>query len=229
MSDMSGTEHLLPETGEWREFRAHADRYRRDLERALRRRLVHDARAATARVHDAAVDLADEALVRTLDEWRAKPSGTSPALWMHKRAMTLLDETLDQEALAAESRAEERAEEGRLRAHDLLQDDEERARWMDIFAGEDGNDVTAEPFDGLPSDPDVSSVETRLEDTERLLDLDRALGALTERRRRVVVHRLLDELETDDVAYLLDVPGSVVEEELAAGLRDLRTALRPRG
>lgn len=218
----------LPETSEWREFRANAVHHRRDLERAIRRRLVHDPRSATARVPNvSARDLADEALVWTLDRWRAKPSGTPPVLWMQKRALTLLDEALDREALAAESRAEERAEERRLRSHDLLQDDEERARWMELLSPDDGPE-TEEPFDGLASDPDVSSLESRIDDTERLLELDRALQRLPEVRRRVVVHRYLDGLDADDVAYLLDMTAQEVEVELRAGVKALRLALAVR-
>lgn len=214
----------LPETGEWREFRTNAESHRHDLERAIRRRLVHDARAATARVQNlSARDLADEALVSTLDRWRAKPAGTPPVLWMQKRAMSLLDEALDREALAAESREEERAEESRLRSHDLLQDDEERSRWLDLVSRDDAPE-TEEPFDGLACDPE-GSVEARLDETERLTELDRALQRLPELRRRVVVHRFLDGLDADDVAYLLDLTAVEVEQELGSGVKALRLAL----
>ena len=217
-----------PGSGEWREFRTNAVEHRHDLERAIRRRLVHDPRAATARVQNlSARDIADEALVWTLDRWRAKPSGTSPVLWMQKRAMSLLDEALDREALAAESRAEERAEEKRQRSHDLLQDDEERDRWLELLSPDDGPE-SEEPFDGLASDPEVSSVESRIDDTERLQELDRALERLPEVRRRVVVHRYLDGLDPDDVAYLLEMTTTEVEQELVSGVKALRLALAVR-
>lgn len=218
----------LPETAEWREFRTNAVEHRRDLERAIRRRLVHDPRTANARVQNvSARDLADEALVWALDRWRAKPAGTSPVLWMQKRALSLLDEALDRESLAAESRAEERAEELRLRSHDLLQDDEERSRWLELLSPDDTPE-TEEPFDGLASDPQVSSVESRIDETERLLELDRALLRLPEVRRRVVVHRYLDGLDPDDVAYLLDMTTQEVDVELRAGVKALRLALAVR-
>jgi DNA-directed RNA polymerase specialized sigma24 family protein len=218
----------LPESGEWREFRAHAEQHRHELERSLRRRLVHDPRAATARVQNLSVrDLADESLAWTLDQWRAKPTGTSPAQWMRKRGLQILDEALDREALAAESRAEERAAEGRQHARDLLQDDEERSRWLDLLAP-DAADETEEPFDGLTSDPDVSSVESRLDETERLLELDRALLRLPEVRRRVVVHRYLDGFDRDDIAYLLDLTADEVDRELAAAVKALRLDLAVR-
>jgi len=224
-----GNGNHLPESGEWREFRTNAESHRRELERAIRRRLVHDTRAATARVHNlSAPDLADEALVSTLDRWRAKPAGTPPVLWMRKRAMSLLDEALDREALAAESRAEERAEESRLRGHDLLQDDEERSRWLDLLFPDDAPE-TGEPFDGLEGDPAVSAVESRLDETDRLTELDRALALLPELRRRVVVHRFLDGLDPDDVAYLLDLTAEEVEQELGSGVKALRLALSVRG
>jgi RNA polymerase sigma factor (sigma-70 family) len=216
-----------PEAAEWTQFRRDAETLRKDLERFLRRRLVHDARAAKARLQNIApADLADEAFAWALDEWRSKPATTTPELWARKRALQLLDEMLDSEALAAESRAEERAEESRLHAHELLADDEERERWLEILDGAGDEPV---PFEGLAADDDVSRVESRLDETEMLGQLDRALSRLPEVRRRVVVHSFIDELTPEDVAYLLDLSVGHVEQELAAGVAALREDLAPRG
>src|SRR5688572_18746464 len=122
-------------SAEWMEFEKNAVSFRRRLERALRREMVHDPRAATARLSNlSAPDLADEAFTWTLEQWKAKPAATSPETWMKKHAFQLLDEALDREALAAESRAEERAVERKLVAQDLPRDDEERAGWFEIAA-----------------------------------------------------------------------------------------------
>lgn len=212
---------------EWELFRRDAETFRKDLERFLRRRLVHDPRAARARLQNIAPpDLADEAFAWALDEWRSKPSGTTPEIWARKRALQLLDEMLDSEALAAESRAEERAEESRLHSLELLADDEERERWLEIVDGAGDEPV---PFDGLAADDEMSRVESRLDATETLGLLDAALAKLPETRRRVVVHTYIDELAADDVAYLLDLPVGDVERELAAGVASLRQDLAPRG
>ena len=72
-----------PETGEWTDFRDGAERHRHALERTLRRQLLHDPRAATARLQNFSPrDLADEALAWALEEARSKPSGTTPEQWM---------------------------------------------------------------------------------------------------------------------------------------------------
>jgi len=216
-----------PEAAEWTQFRRDAGTLRKDLERFLRRRMVHDARAAKARVQNVApADLADEAFAWALAEWRSKPATTSPELWTRKRALQLLDEMLDSEALAAESRAEERAEETRLHAHELLADEEERDRWLEMLDGSGDEPV---PFEGLAADDEVSRVESRLAETEMLGQLERALAKLPEMRRRIVVHSFVDELSADDVAYLLDVSVGDVEGELAAGVSALRKDLTPQG
>lgn len=215
-------------TGEWSDYRQDAARHRRELERTLRRQLLHDPRAAVARLHNVAPrDIADEAITWALGEWRSKPTGTAPDQWTRKRALQILDESLDREALAAESRDEERREETRLHAQEILADEEERARWMEMLDGEESDPPV--PFEGLAADDDVSSVESRLAATEMLGELDRALGRLPEVRRRAVVHHFLDDLAIDDVAYLLDLPASEVETEIAAGMKSLRLALSPRG
>jgi DNA-directed RNA polymerase specialized sigma24 family protein len=216
----------VPDTAEWSEFRRDAAALRKQLERSLRRQLVHDARAARARLQNvAAPDLADEAMAWVLAEWRSKPAGTPPAQWMRKRGLQLLDEALDREALAAESRDEERREEKRLLAISLLSDDEERARWLELV--DEAGDPPV-PFDGLTAEDEVSRVDARLDETELLQQLDRALARLPEVRRRVVVHRYLDDLAPDDVAYLLDMSAPDVETELASAVRALRLDLAPR-
>lgn len=145
---------------------------------------------------------------------------------MRKRALQLLDESLDREALDAESRAEERSEELRLWKQELLGDDEERARWRDIVHG--SRRERPAPFDGLAADASVSRVESRLDEQDRMDDLDQALARLPEMRRRIVVHRFLDELSIDDIAYLVDVPVNDVERELGEAVRVLRHDLSAR-
>lgn len=198
-----------PAMGEWAEFRSAAALHQKEVERSLRRQLVHDSRAATARLQNvSARDLADEAFAWTLSEWRSKPAGTTPEKWMRKRALQILDEALDREALAAESRAEERLEESRVVAMGIATDDEERTRWLEMMDGKGDPPV---PFDGLAAADEMSRVDVRLDETEQLQQLERALARLPEIRRRVVVHRYLDDLPTEDVAYLLDVTTTEVE------------------
>jgi len=239
VSDINGlTSRLqLPSSPEWNDFRDRLVDHRKRLERALRRELVHDPRSTRCRVQNVAVrDLADEAVCQTLDEWRSKPSGTPPFEWMLKRGLHLLDETLDREALAAESRAEERSEERKLVTHDLLQDDEERARWTDWMEvaglgdadGEAFADTTESgpsQFDGLTSPPDTSSPDARMQQAETFLELERAMLRLPEQRRRAVAHRFLDGLDLEEIAFLLDLDHADVERELAAALVTLRSDL----
>lgn len=212
---------------DWEEFRQDAATIRKDLERLLRRRMIHDPRAAKARLQNIApADLADESYVWALEEWKAKPHATSPQMWARKRALQILDESLDSESLAAESRAEERLEESRILARELLTDDQERERWMEIL--ENGGDDSL-PFESIAADDEVSSVETRLAETEMLQRLDGALSRLPETTRRVVVHSFLDDLPADDVAYLLDLSAEDVVRELASGVKALRADLTPKG
>ena len=235
----------LPSTPEWGEFREKLLDHRKRLERAIRRELVHDSRSATCRIQNvAARDLADEALCQTLDEWRSKPSGTPPFEWMLKRGLHLLDAALDRETLAAESRAEERSEERKLIAHDLMQDDEERAYWLEWLevsglALADVEATDAEPFsdtgegepqafDGLASPPDTSSPDLRMQQAETLLELERAMLRLPETRRRAVAHRFLDGLEISEISYLLDLEDDEVEIELISALTSLRAELAAR-
>ncbi len=219
-------------TPEWQDFRENLVEHRKRLERTLRRELVHDPRAARVRLANVAVpDLADDALCEALDDWRGKPAGTTPYQWMLKRALRLLDQTLDREALAAESRAEERLEEGRLRAHDVLQDDEERRRWLDVAdlarrsARRDAPQDERTEFDGLTSSPDTSSPAERLEQAETLVELERALLRLPEQARRIVAHRFLDGLDDEEIAFLLDLPRERVRDEAHAALATLRAEL----
>ena len=236
MSENNGWESRLrlPSTPEWDEFRDRLVQHRKRLERTLRRELVHDPRAGRCRVQNvAARDIADEALCQTLDEWRSKPGGTPPFQWMLKRGLHLLDRALDRETLAAESRAEERSEEGKLVAHDILQDDEERARWMEVagLALRDGAAPTdtgrdePHPFDGLTSSPDTSSPDARMQQAETFLELERAMLRLPELRRRAVAHRFLDGLDLEEISFLLDLDRSEVEIELFAALASLRSDL----
>jgi DNA-directed RNA polymerase specialized sigma24 family protein len=221
-------------SAEWGLFEANAAELRLLLERCLRRELVHDSRAAVARIQNLSVaDLADEAITWGLENWKAKPTATPPDLWIRKRALQLLDEELDAETLAAESRAEERAAERRLVAHDLTDDgdDEERADWLDMAQlatrgdrrEKDGGED--EPFDGLESDPLVSSPQDRLDERETIAALERAMLRLPERTRRVVAHRYLDGLSVREIAYLLEVGTDVVEREMDDGVTALRTEL----
>jgi DNA-directed RNA polymerase specialized sigma24 family protein len=225
-----------PRSEEWTEVRRVASELRTRLERMLRRRLVHDPRVVAERPHDVvAADLADEAFAWALENWRAKPAAVSPEQWMRKRGLSLLDEALDRESLAAEARAEslaeERDEERRLLAHELLRHEDERADWIDMagMASADGKgDADSDdddPFDGRACDPLVSSPSERLDERETLLSLERALSALPERRRKVVAHRYLDGLAVEEIAYLFDEPTSEVRGEIAKGLEDLRRSV----
>lgn len=230
MSSMNG--NGVARSVEWQAFEANAAELRRLLERGLRRELVHDPRAAVARIQNLSVaDLADEAFAWALENWKQKPTSTSPELWTRKRAHQLLDEALDSETLAAESRAEERATERVLLAHDIHDDDEERADWLDMaeLAGRrkkhDKDLGDDEPFDGLESDPQVSSPSDRLDGRETLIELERAMLGLPEARRKAVAHRYLDGLSVEEIAYLLDSPAVAVEREIATGLVDLQRAL----
>lgn len=221
-------------SAEWGLFEEYAADLRRILTRTLRRELVHDARSATARIQNLPVaDLADEAIAWGLENWKAKPHATSPESWVRKRALQLLDELLDGEALAAESRAEERDVERRVLAHELLSDahDEERADWLDMAElalrsrRHERPSPDDEPFDSLESDPQVSSPEERLGDRETILRLERALLRLPEKRRKIVAHRFLDGLEVAEIAYIVEEPAKAVEQEIAAGLRDLQAEM----
>ena len=231
-----------PSTPEWQAFRDDLVAHRKRLERMLRRELVHDARAANVRTQNVSVrDLADDALCQVLADWRRKPATTTPFQWMVKHGLRLLDAALDRESLAAESRAEERAEESRLLAHDLTQDDEERNRWLEVagLAVSPREANGAEPpitdareardhFDGLESSPDTSSPETRLQQRETLVELERAMLRLPEPRRRAIAHRFLDGLAIDEICYILDAPAEHVETEIRAGLATLRHDLAQR-
>ncbi len=223
-----------PSTAEWSDFRDRVVQHRQTVERTLRRELVHDPRAGSVRLQNVAVrDLADEALCQVLDDWRSKPGGTPPFQWMLKRGLHLLDETLDREALAAESRAEEREEQRRLFAHEILHDDEERARWREIAgfatraAADAGTVETGDDrlhFDGIASSRNATP-ERQVEALETLRMLADALLTLSEPQRRAVSHRYLDGLDVDDVAFLLDVSATDVAMHLEAGLAALRVAL----
>ena len=221
-------------SAEWGLFEEYAGDLRRVLARTLRRELVHDARSATARIQNLPVsDLADEAITWGLENWRSKPHATSPESWVRKHALQLLDELLDSEALAAESRAEERDAERRVIAHEILSDahDEERSDWLDMadLALRSRRRVRPapddEPFDSLECDPQVSSPEERLGERETIVRLERALLHLPEKRRKVVAHRFLDGLDVAEIAYLVDEPANAVESEIAAGLRDLQAEM----
>lgn len=237
MSEISNRD--IPSTPEWDAFRDDLVDHRKRLQRMLRRELVHDPRSATARLQNVAVrDLADDALCHVLDQWRSKPARTTPFQWMVKHGLHILDEALDREALAAESRAEERAEEGRLLAHDLMQDDEERARWLEVAGmaipnAEDGAaaQVTSagespHQFDGLQSSPDTSSPEERMQQAESLAELERAMLRLSAVRRKAIAHRFLDGLDIEEICYLLDLPAEQVETEIRAALVSLRQDLK---
>jgi DNA-directed RNA polymerase specialized sigma24 family protein len=229
-----------PTTPEWTEFRSSVVEQRKRLERALRRELVHDARSATARLQNVAVlDLADDALCRTLDEWRSKPGGTAPFQWMLKHALKLLDEALDREALAAESRREERIEEKKLVAYDLSHDDEERTRWLEMVeltqldVDSESTDARGplssdgHQFDGLTSPAGTSDPDERFRQREALLELEQALLDLPGLRRRAIAHRFLDGLDVEEVAYLLDLEEDDAEIEISEALRTLREKLGP--
>jgi len=228
------TNNGVARSAEWGLFEANAAELRVLLERCLRRELVHDSRAALARIQNLSVaDLADEAITWGLENWKAKPTATQPDLWIRKHALLLLDEALDAETLAAESRAEERDAERRLVAHDISDDgdDEERADWLDMAQlatrgdrrEKDGGED--EPFDGLESDPQVSSPQDRLDERETIEELERAMLRLPEQRRRAVAHRYLDGLCVEEIAYLLEIRSDVVEREIVAGLSELQAAL----
>jgi hypothetical protein len=224
------TSNGVARSAEWGVFEEYAGDLRRMLSRTLRRELVHDARSATARVQNMPVgDLADEAIAWGLENWRSKPHATSPETWVRKHALQLLDELLDDEALAADGRAEERDAERRVLALELLSDqhDEERADWLDMAElalrrRRERPSLDDEPFDSLACDPQVSSPEDRLDERETIVRLERALLRLPEKRRKVVAHRFLDGLAIEEIAYLVDEPAKLVEREIAAGLRDLQ-------
>ena len=227
------TSNGVARSAEWGVFEEYAGDLRRMLSRTLRRELVHDARSATARIQNLPVgDLADEAIAWGLENWRSKPHATSPETWVRKHALQLLDELLDDEALAADGRAEERDAERRLLAHELLSDqhDEDRADWLDMAElalrrRRERPSPDDEPFDGLESDPQVSSPEDRLDERETILRLERALLRLPEKRRKIVAHRFLDGLAVEEIAYLVDEPAKSVEHEIAAGLHDLQAEM----
>jgi len=234
MTGIMTSNNGAPRSTEWGLFEANAAELRMLLERCLRRELVHDSRAAVARIQNLSVaDLADEAITWGLENWKAKPVATPPDLWIRKRALQLLDEALDAEALAAESRAEERSVERRLIAHDLIDDgaDEERADWLDMAQlatrdqGREKDGGDDEPFDGLESDPQVSSPSDRLDERETIEALERAMLHLPERTRRVLAHRFLDGLSVSEIAYLLEVRTDTVEREMTDGVSALRTEL----
>lgn len=219
-------------SAEWRDFEKDALGWRKRLVRTLRRELVHDARAASVRLQNlTAPDLADEAIAWALENWKAKPAATSPEQWTRKQALRLLDEALDTEALAAESRADERAAESRLVAHELANEDEERTSWFDManmarrskLRETDPGDNDA--FDGLESDPLVSSPADRLDEREMLVTVEKALLRLPERRRKAVAHRYLDGLAVEEIAYLLDIDTDTARREIATGIAELQSGL----
>jgi RNA polymerase sigma factor (sigma-70 family) len=224
--------HGSPRSTEWDEVEANAADVRRRLARTLRRELVHYPRAATVRLQNvASADLADEAFAWSLENWKAKPSAVSPEQWMRKHALQILDEALDREALAGESRAEERDGQSRAIAHELPRDDDEREGWIDIAdlatrgKRHDADGGSDDPFDGIEGDPLVSSPSERLDERETLVELERAMLKLPERRRKAVAHRFLDGLEFEEIAYLLDVPVADVRAEIVAGLAELQRSL----
>src|SRR5947207_7887685 len=173
-----------PRPDDWRELETTASEVRRRLARTLRRELVHDPRSTLARTANiAADDLADESFTWALENWRAKPATVSPEGWMRKRGLQILDESLDREALAAESRAEERAVESDRLAGDAPNEDEDRADWIDVsgMAAGDGKtdgDVSEDPFDGLVGDPLVTSPAERYAERETLGVLETAMRGL---------------------------------------------------
>ena len=224
-----------PRADEWSGVEKDAALVRRRLARTLRRELVHDSRSGAARTANlAADDFADEAIAWALENWKAKPAGVSPEQWMRKRALQILDESLDREALAAESRAEERAvESGRL-AGEARDEDEERADWFDVSGmakqdgKQDGDGRGEDPFDGLVGDPLLNSPAERFDERETFVVLDAALRGLPERRRKIVAHRYLDGISVDDIAYLLDTTTAEIRVEIAAAIDELRREVAAR-
>jgi DNA-directed RNA polymerase specialized sigma24 family protein len=222
-------------SAEWREVERSAGDVRRRLERLLRRELVHDARTSSARLHNVvAEDLADEAFAWALENWKAKPATTAPEQWMRRRALQILDESIDREALVAESREEERDVERRFLAHELLKDDDERAGWLEVAelalrrrrASSDGTEEV--PFEALECDPLVCSPADRLDERETFVELERSLLRLPELRRRAIAHRYFDGLAVEEIAYLLDVPVADIRSEIHQGLTDLHHGLAAR-
>jgi len=228
-----------PRSEEWTDVARAASEVRRRLQRMLRRRLVHDERTSAERPRAIlAADLADDAFAWALDNWRAKPATVTPEQWMMKRGLSLLDDALDREALAAEGRAEtlaeERGAERRLLAHALLRSEDGRRDYVDLagMATSDGR-ADGEPeeydlFDETACDPLVASPSDRIDERERLAHVESALSSLADHRRRIVAHRYLDGLSVEEIAYLLDAPELDVKAEIAAGIEDLRRAVLAR-
>lgn len=216
-------ERTLPAVGvaldrNWQQFRGDSRRALAVAERCVRHVLTHDPRSASCRV--AAIDpseIASAAFGWALEERDSMPSSATPMLWMLRRALETLDERLDAAASGTDGASVRPGPAGaadaveRLRAMGVLDDESERARWLDLASAE--LDMTGEVSCGAAC---------AAGDPARLAAIEQAITRLPERRRRVVELRLLDDLPTEDVAWLLDMTDDEVRRELASGLKAIR-------
>ncbi len=97
----------------------------------------------------------------------------------------------------------------------LCTDRMRRRRWVDL--------------DTIPEPPDnVASVQSRLEDGERLDALNAALQALPARQRQAVVLRHIEGMANPEIAEVMDMSVEAVESLTARGKRALRDTLAAR-
>jgi len=75
------------------------------------------------------------------------------------------------------------------------------------------------------NEPQVEAYDA--ERTERIDVVRRAVAALGEKQRAVVVLRLLDGLSTNETAVILDLPAGTVMSRLARGMTELERLLAP--
>ncbi|MCG3133251.1 MAG: hypothetical protein HMLKMBBP_00376 [Planctomycetes bacterium] len=194
----------------WQDFRAAAPRMLALAERCVRHAVAHDSRAASVRVASIdAAGIASAAYGWALAERGAMPSSATPVQWMLRRAIELVDERLEAADAHGARRPPAPAEE-RLRAMGVLDDESERARWLDLAAAE--CEMTGE----------IGAGATATRDTARLVAVEEEIQRLPERRRRVVELRLLDDLTTEDAAFLLEMTEDEVRRELASALKAIR-------
>jgi RNA polymerase sigma factor (sigma-70 family) len=224
---MQGTLRVAhPTSAEWRELRENAELHRDDVVRHLRHRLAGDPRADATDLLSLR-EIAEEAYALAVEDWRSKPAAISPAAWLRRHALVILDAALDEAALAAEGADEERRAERPEAQQDREDVEEGRRAWFEMVDRDDEGGLPASiteelgTFDLLVCDPTVSSPEERMRERELLAEIGRALQSLPERSRRAVAHRYLDGLPLAEVAYLLECSEAEAQSEIAAGLAEL--------
>ena len=120
---------------EWAGYRSGLDEHRAAVESMFEMLLLHDRRRAERFNDDTLLSaLIDEAVCWVDAHSAAKPAGISARLWLHKLALTLLDERLENEAVAAGGRFEEANGSETQETRDIASDPIRCGRWLQVLA-----------------------------------------------------------------------------------------------